>query len=149
MNRNFILLLVMVILANWLACSDKNPVQAEKQFIPAPVENVAEWQVDPSNYEHFMTIVAQVDLNSERQCGVNNKIAAFCGQEVRGIAVPYQHIDCVLYNLLIYSNSAADTISFGVYLVDKNAAVALRNEIIFESGAGLGHPDSPYVLEVQ
>lgn len=120
-----------------------------RTFSTPPVTNQVEWIVNSNEYQDFMTVVAEIQLDGEAVCDTSNILAGFKDSEIRGVTEPYSHLDCVLYNLIIYSNTAGEAISFGAYLSDENRTVSCTNEIIFEAGAGLGTPDTPYIIEIK
>ena len=126
-----------------------NPSSSTPKLSPAPVTDVSMWSVYPMDYEHLMTIVAAIKVNGEIDCSSDNKIAAFSGSEVRGIATPYNHLNCTNYNLIVYSNALDENITFGIYIANKDTAVISSNEITFKADSHLGMPDSSYVINIE
>ena len=129
--------------------SDPQSFSAPHSFSNPPVTNQDEWIVNTNDYQDFMTVVAEIHLDGEPVCNASNILAGFKDSEIRGVTEPYSHLDCVLYNLIIYSNNAGETITFGAYLSDENRTVSCTNEITFEAGLGLGTPDTPYIIEIK
>ncbi|MBC8322384.1 MAG: hypothetical protein H8E70_02315 [Candidatus Marinimicrobia bacterium] len=129
------------------ACGDDDPTP--RTFSNPPVTDQGEWVVNSNDYQDFMTIVAEIHLDDEPVCNVDDILAAFSGSDVRGVATPYNHLDCVLFNLIVYSNEGGEAITFGAYLSDESKTVACSNEITFEAGLGLGSPDTPYIIEIK
>jgi hypothetical protein len=128
-----------------ITCTDELD---EHTFVDPPILDLTAWVVNANQYEHMMTIVAQVHLDGDPVPGLDNKIAAFDNGDVCGVAVPYSHMDDAVYNLIVYSNTLNTSITFGVYLADQSRTALCTNQIIFESGEGVGTPDTPYVLEI-
>lgn len=138
-------ILTLFFLVSIFACGKNEP----RTFTNPPITNQDEWIVNVNDYQNYMTVVAEIQLDGDTDCNGSNILAAFSGTEVRGVVEPYEHLDCVLYNLIIYSNTAGDAITFGAYLSDENRTVSCTNEIIFEAGVGLGSPDTPYIIEIK
>jgi len=128
-----------------ITCADELD---EHIFVDPPVPDPTAWVVSANQYEHMMTIVAEVHLDGGRVPGLDNKIAAFDNGDICGVAVPYSHMDNAVYNLIVYSNTLNTSIAFGVYLADQSRTALCTNQIIFESGEGVGTPDTPYILEI-
>jgi hypothetical protein len=150
MKPTIISLFLSAILLTSSGCSKDNATEPKgNNHVPPPVADAAAWTVKASDYEHLMTVVAQLRVDRQLACGLNNKIAAFSGSEVRGVASPYEHGGCTVYSLVVFSNDLSDTLTFGAYLADRNMTVATTNRIVFEAGKGIGKPDDPYVLEVR
>lgn len=143
MKKTIIILILGLLLS---ACGDDT---TPRTFTEPSITDTNAWVVDANQYEHFMTIVAEVHLDGEAICNLDNKIVAFSDDEVRGVAEPYSHLDCAVYNLIVYSNELDETITFGVYLSDEEQTAVCTNEITFEAGAGLGEADAPYILEIK
>jgi len=120
-----------------------------RTFTEPPIMDTSLWVIDANQFEHFMTIVAEMHLDGDPICGLENKIVAFSDSEVRGVAESYSHSDCAVYNLIVNSNELDETITFGVYLSDEDQAAICSNSITFESGIGFGEPDAPYILEIK
>ncbi|MBK8954967.1 MAG: hypothetical protein IPM34_05340 [Saprospiraceae bacterium] len=77
-----------------------------------------DWVVDPTVYEHNMTIIGQVKINGVFSADVNDKLVAFVGQQVRGVA----HVEYVpqiagyRVFLNVYSNTATgEALTFRVW----------------------------------
>jgi len=143
MRKIFLMFIVGLL---FTTCGEKDKSHT---FVDPPVTDIDEWVVNPSDFEFFMTAVAEIQLDGNILCGLNNKLAAFNGNELCGVVEPYEHQECALFNLIIYSNDLDATITFGVYLADEDRPAACTNEIIFEAGAGLGTPDTPYIIEIE
>ncbi len=143
MKRTIITIFIGVML---IACGDDTE---PRTFTEPPVTDTDAWVVDANDFEHFMTFVAEVHLDGDPICGLENKIVAFSDNEVRGVAESYSHLDCAVYNLIVYSNELDETIKYGVYLSDEDQTAICTNEITFEAGEGLGTPDAPYILEIK
>ncbi|MBN2010530.1 hypothetical protein JW960_14385 [candidate division KSB1 bacterium] len=151
MIKRTLIFFTIIATAFYITCKKDNPAEptATPMLTPAAVTDTAAWTVNPGNYTHLMTIVATIKLHDQMICSNANKLAAFAGDEVRGVGTPYNHLGCVNYNLIVYSNSPGDSITFGIYLADQDTAVAALNTLVFTTIAGHGSPDFPYAIEVE
>ena len=140
------ILLTIIFGLMFVACEDENE---PRTFTEPPITDTSAWVVDANQFEHFMTIVAEVHLDGDPVCGLENKIVAFSDMDVRGVSEAYSHLDCAVYNIIVYSNNLEETITFGVYMADEDQTAICTDEITFESGVGLGEPDAPYILEIE
>ena len=92
------LILTTLLMVFVTACSkDDDP----RTFSTPTVSDQNEWIVNSNDYQDFMTIVAEIHLDDEPVCNAEDILAAFSGSDVRGVATPYEHLDCVLFNLII------------------------------------------------
>ena len=140
--------LIMISLGLLLICCGGETDPESRTFTNPPLSDANAWEVESTDYEYFMTFVAEIQLDGEPVCGLDNILAAFSDTQIRGVAQAYEHAGCVVYNLIIYSNNLGENISLGVYLSDEDQTVACTNEITFQAGTGLGNPDEPYLIEV-
>jgi hypothetical protein len=69
------------------------------------------WAFDPSRFEHTMTMVAELDIGGALSTDQNDRVAAFVGNELRGVAnvdsVPGLLTNPNVAFLTIYSNRAS------------------------------------------
>ena len=110
--------------------------------------NEPTWVVNPSSFEHSMTLVAQVVTDGGISTDPNDKLAAFVGGQLRGVAP----IGVSGYNdlafLTIYSNrTTGETVRFQVWDDDVSTLYNATDQTYpFEANDALGSPGSPYVL---
>ncbi|GIQ61045.1 hypothetical protein Flavo103_41810 [Flavobacterium collinsii] len=66
----------------------------------------ADWKVTPANYQYSMNVIAQLNINGDVSRDPNDQVAAFVGDECRGIAkLTYiQALDNYQAYVSIYSN---------------------------------------------
>ncbi len=106
-----------------------------------------EWSVKPSDYEYFMTVTARLYVNQLPSNDPDNVIAAFVGDECRGVAKTTEVNGNQLFFLMVYSNTANETISLRCYLAESDQVVNSTNTFSFESESALGSIVEPYVVE--
>ncbi|NJK94250.1 MAG: hypothetical protein HC905_04305 [Bacteroidales bacterium] len=80
---------------------------------------------------------------------VTDKIAAFVGNDCRGVAQPITYVpesDRYLAHLLVYSNSVSgDTVTLYMYDKSKSEMVEVAEKLIFASNATYGSTEDPYL----
>ena len=108
----------------------------------------AQWQCNPHQYQHEMTACVVLKASGAVVTDYTNfEVAAFCGDECRGVT------DFVLYGgvqkgyLRIYGNQDNEVITFKAY--DKTAKKVMAipdSQISFQNDATQGTPEEPIVL---
>lgn len=113
------------------------------------------WNVNVHNYQYDMTVYAQViDDNTAVTDYSNLEVAAFVGDECRGIAEPQSATkDGQTYtwlNLRVRSNaSSGETVTFKAYDKTKGKALRIVESLPFVSESRVGLPSSPSALTLQ
>ena len=108
-----------------------------------------EWFVKPSDYEYFMTVTARLNINQLPSNDPDNVIAAFVGDECRGVAKTTGVNGIQLFFLMVYSNINHETISLRCYLAESDQVVNSTSSFSFESESALGSIDEPYAVEAK
>ena len=119
------------------------------------------WTVDPTKYDHSMGIVGQVYLSGILMGNPESMVAAFIGNECRGVAHPEAIRGAAYETLTIYGSDTPDAdqnqpISFriwdasrGIAYTDANIQVpgdqGLRTTLIFRQDTIIGNFDTPAV----
>ncbi len=114
-------------------------------YIPEP-----EWTVNPADYENSMIVVGQLNIAGNYSADVYDKIAAFAGDECRGVAnVQYnKNRDAYYVFLTVYSNSTTEDLTYKVW--DASAGEVYTDvtpEINFESNQLTGSIGNPTLFE--
>ena len=92
-----------------------------------------------------MTVTAIVENNGNPTGSESDALAAFVGEECRGVVFPVQVDDTWLYFLMVYSNNnSGDDIYFQAFLDGQVFEISETEE--FGAGFSLGEPDAPYTL---
>ena len=108
------------------------------------LRELAGWNCNPLDYEYSSNITAEIhDLNSLLN-DPNITIAAFYGEECRGIATPVQVVDQWVLFLTQYSNVLNQALTYKVFLSDSNEIVDLVETLPFVNNQTLGNPLEPY-----
>ena len=87
-------------------------------MLVAPVRaQVPDWQVNENSYEFTMTLTAFVTVNGVDLVNPDDKIAAFHGSDVRGVASPIIRAGDEEYVAImtIFSNTTNEEITFKIY----------------------------------
>ena len=66
------------------------------------------WTVDPTKYDHSMTIIGQVYLSGILMENPESMVAAFIGGECRGVAAPKKIRGAAYETLIIYGSDTPD-----------------------------------------
>ncbi len=109
------------------------------------------WVVDPAVYEHTMTVVAQLYFGGAVSDDTNDRVAAYVGNELRGVtSVQYVPVpvDKHLAFLTVYSNRTwGEMVRFQVW-DDDNCLLYNGTDKSFEFAANgqVGSPGSPELL---
>ncbi|MBQ3997833.1 MAG: hypothetical protein II644_00685 [Paludibacteraceae bacterium] len=117
-----------------------------------------DWNVDPTLYDHSMTVIGQVFLGGIMMENSESLVAAFIGGECRGVAAPEKVRGAAYVTLPIYGHDVANKdaekiISFriwdasrGVAYTDAQITVQGKDTtIVFHDGALLGNFDEPVI----
>ncbi len=98
------------------------------------------WTVDPSNYQYSMTMTAFLNVNGTTLSKEEDKVAAFVGNEVRGVAnVLYaQSADRYLAFITVYANTENEVLKFKIYDSNSSTEVDVAMELSFKIDQQLG-----------
>lgn len=105
--------------------------------------NINEWNVNPAQYQHFMSIVVKTNMSNDTL----NVLGAFSGDNIRGFTKGELHNGKATYFLLVYSNEVNSRIGFRIYENSSGNIFGSSDSLDFQSGSGLGSPDNPYEIE--
>jgi hypothetical protein len=111
------------------------------------------WSVNPSDFENQMTVwfVLQNDKVTLPVADFNNyEVAAFVGDECRGVSTVVTSGDNTVCQIIVRSNAiSGEKITFRCY--DKTAMEEKElfgSAIVFENLGQVGMPSNPYVLDL-
>lgn len=105
------------------------------------------WQVNPAAFEHSMNVVASVTAGDAPSTGGTDVLAAFAGDEVRGVATPIDVGGRQLFFLTVYGEGAAN-LSFRFYDAESTSTFDVEDTLPFVPNAILGNVASPHVLSL-
>lgn len=105
------------------------------------------WTVDPSFYSNSMVVVGVVYFDYRESVDDEDMIAAFVGEEIRGVAqlslIP--ETDLHLAFLVIYSNTAGEEITFKAYDASAENVVEILGTVDFEVDGLIGDGAEPFI----
>ncbi len=112
-------------------------------------ENTPDWLIRPSDFEYQLMITAELRDNelSASDCDL---LAAFVGDELRGVTVPKNTSQGVLYFLQVWSNQSSDEIvTFRYYNSDNGDTYPISESLEFNADKSYGSITDPYQLEIK
>ena len=118
-----------------------------------------DWTVDPTKYDHQMSIVGQVYINGILMENAESMVAAFIGNECRGVASPKKVRGTAYVMLNIYGTDVSvfdrgKDVSFRIWDASKGVAytdaqIAIDGKAVsvtFEQDQMIGNFDQPAIL---
>lgn len=109
------------------------------------------WVVNPNDYNNSMVITAVLNIESAESRNPDDVVAAFIGNEVRGVASPITYLaskDRYIVNLVVYSNQSNVQITFKLYSKTLNKVTnAVNQPISFVTDSRLGTLNSLFVIK--
>ncbi|MDL2242090.1 T9SS type A sorting domain-containing protein, partial [Bacteroidales bacterium OttesenSCG-928-L03] len=140
------------ILLNGPTASDGQPETSDQLTVKLNVRNEApDWEVNPANYEHSATVIATLLIDNVYSTNTDDMLAAFVGNECRGVAnVKYESAygRYVVY-LTVYSNDfEADNFVYRIW--DAGASIvreATTNAVLnWADGYSFGSVNAPIIF---
>ena len=126
---------------------DGDNVEWHYSFMPPLIPDpVPDWTLIPGDYELSMNLTTKVIARGQESQGPNNILAAFSGNECRGVVSPIYTIDSWVYFLTIFSNTNGEEITFRYYDFDQMIEVPVVESYLFTSNVFEGSPLNPEVL---
>lgn len=108
------------------------------------------WQLNVRDYQFNMTAYVQLVVDGTPVEDYSNyELAAFVGDECRGIAVPDSKDGYQWLQLMMYSNTPNETIGFKVYDKEKARALKINETVTFADMGIVGMPSSPMNLTMK
>ena len=110
------------------------------------------WFIDPNDFQFSMNIIAQIRMDGILSRDEEDQIAAFVGNEARGVASLqyFPEIDSYIAFLSIYSNqSGGESLSFKVWNASEGQVHSrVTPDFAFGSNSLHGNINSPVIFEV-
>lgn len=107
------------------------------------------WQVNPYAFEFNMNVTATVYIDDAEQQNEMLELGVFCGDELRGSALPRLSplVNKYIYDLTIYSDQTCD-LSFKLYDHSTNTVSDLVNGqiLVFVANGTAGNAFNPYIV---
>ncbi len=112
--------------------------------------NPASWTVSHGQYQYSMTITCLLVFDGQESTDMDDKVAAFVGDDCRGVAQPITFVPSTgqyLAYLMIYSNVASGE-QLSLMMYDKSADTVRKavNAVLFKANSNYGYPEDPYVV---
>ncbi len=104
----------------------------------------ANWQFDPAQFEHNMTVTGTISPFE----GDDVAIGAFVGDECRGMTKPVyiESLQKSVVFMMIYSNQpTGETVEFRLLKDSEETEYAVDETVNFQSNASLGNIEAPFV----
>lgn len=109
---------------------------------------VDKWLVNPSKYEHSMSVIAQIDHPDYYEPAIENILGAFSSKHCVGnITATLIAKHESLYFLTVYGNED-DLIHFDYYDKHKDKTYRAENVIHFEANQLYGSIENPYPIQI-
>lgn len=112
------------------------------------------WQCNPGDFQYDMTVIVSLELDEATITDLSNyEIAAFCGNECRGVVSANDILDTgtaqVGYLRVRSNSSSGENITFKVYDKTEQKELNVQNaKITFSSNATQGSASSPFKLDI-
>jgi len=105
------------------------------------------WSVNPANYSYSMTITGTINIDGVETQDNNDIIAAFVGDECRGVVKPSLNssVNRYIAFMLIYSNAAQEDVTFKIYDASSDEVRDVETSIVFGVNDIIGQIDKPYI----
>ena len=137
-----------------LTYPDAGPVLAQLEDQGTPTQNLsrdnaAEWQVSPYDFENSGSVTASVTFSDQFNTDENDILAAFVGEECRGITqgLYFPLTNEIVFQLMIYSNEVSgEPIVFKYYDADMDMYYGFDSGLEFESNMTIGNSMLPYEM---
>ncbi len=104
------------------------------------------WTVDPASFERTMSVVASVSVGGVGLLNAGDRLAAFAGGQVRGVAAPTVVGGARVFFLPVYSNTDGEAVAFKVYDASANAVRDLAQTLSFSANSVQGRIGAPLAL---
>jgi hypothetical protein len=101
------------------------------------------WTLEPSKFEHTMTLIGMVTADKVNVTAENFELGAFVGNAVRGSspAIYVKSLNAYLFFITLYANKPGELLSFKLY--DGNKVRNLKETLYFSNDAQIGMVQEP------
>ncbi len=109
------------------------------------------WNVNPSEFEHSMTIVGVVEASGENMLKSEDEVAAFVDGEVRGAATSLyiEQLDIHLLFLTVYSNDLTEEMEFKYYDAAAESIYEIQEQLTFVANGSVGTVGEPEIFTLE
>jgi hypothetical protein len=112
-------------------------------------ENAPAWSVNPHDYQYNMTVTAVLRIGDSESMDGGDVVAAFVGDECRGVASPIYVEGVRRYEafLMVHGNEAAgEKVTFKAFDADAGTVFGVTEMLTLEADAARGTVHQPVVL---
>lgn len=106
------------------------------------------WSVDAAAFEHSHNATAAVLKGQARLAGSDHRLAAFVGDELRGVTGPTEVSGQWLFFLTIHGETSGERVSFRVYDAGADRVFNITQTLDFSVNGITGSPSTPLWLDV-
>ncbi len=109
----------------------------------APGQNF--WTVDPTQFEHSMTLIGMLKVNEQNATTATMELGAFANAQVRGssTAIYIPPLQSYLFFLTVYANSAGEQIRYQLFDSSTGGIQELKEVMFFSPEWHQGSIDAP------
>ena len=108
------------------------------------------WECDAYDYQYDMTVYIALDVDGSSAALDSYKVAAFCGEECRGVMEIHTHNQYQYGYLRVRSHQMEnEKISFRVYDEVHHKLLKSVETIDFKSSAVIGFPSTPFTIHAK
>ncbi len=125
-----------LMLIGWLLSAAVSPAQTPS------------WSVEPSRFQSSMTLTGVVEQDGRRLGAPGDLLAAFVGEEVRGVTGPVTVGSDALFFLTVYANTDGEAVTFRFYEASTGVIHDIARTEMFEANAVRGLVSAPLVWTV-
>jgi len=112
------------------------------------------WQCNPGDFQYDMTVLVSLELDDATITDLSNyEIAAFCGDECRGVVSAEDVLDAnstqIGYLRVRSNSSSGESITFKVYDKTEQKEISVQNtKVTFSDNATQGTRSTPFMLDI-
>ncbi len=103
------------------------------------------WVVNAADYVASMTVTAVLSIENE-EAVAEDLLAAFVGEEVRGVATAVELNQQVVFFLTLHANQSGEPVHFRIYDASTQTVYEVAETLSFEANASHGSAQEPLVL---
>ncbi|MFT6849720.1 MAG: hypothetical protein ACJATA_000518 [Sphingobacteriales bacterium] len=111
-----------------------------------------DWSVEANNFQNNMTVTGVLELESANSTDTNDIVAAFVGNECRGIAKPIFNENkgaYFVYFLIMSNQNSSEELTFKMYDSSLDKVVDCVNKMEFNLDEIVGSISNPYIFTNQ
>ena len=113
-------------------------------------DNAAEWQVNPADYQYNGSVTALITISGGIQINENDILAAFVGNDCRGISTGqyFPITDETVFMIMVFSNeTSGEELSFRFYDSSMDMYYGFDEGVEFQVNMTVGSAIDPYSMD--